>query len=266
MALKGLIFILIFKKGGRMESLKKVFAETRLDPKVELVEDNGKEKLYLYGSIVEEIPRDWWTDEPLEGDYITMDSVKDAFEKIKSDDVEIHINSKGGDVYASVAICNYIKDSNKNVTVVIDAIAASGASIIAMAGDNIKMYPNSLMMIHRASCYCYGNADGLRKIATDLEKFDKAVQASYMDHFKGEKEELAKLIYDETYLTAEECLTLGFADEIIEKAKEEVKEVKDEPDIKNSLLKKYKIEAKENKKVEIKNKSILNKFKKGDNK
>lgn len=248
-----------------MEDFRKTFASIDFKPKVELVEENGKEKLYLYGSIVEEVPTNWWTGEEIPGDYITMEMVKEAFNQIKGNDVEIHLNSKGGDVYASVAIGNYIKDSNKNVTIIIDAIAASGGSIIAMAADEIKMYPNSLMMIHRASVMTYGNCDGLRKIATDLEKFDKAVLASYSEHFKGEERELERLIKDETYLTAEECITLGFADAIIEKPKEEI--VQEEVSVKNSLLEKYKITNQDQKKLEVKNesKNLINRFKKGEN-
>ena len=243
-----------------MEDLKKVCAGINFSPKVELVEKDGKEKLYLYGSIVEEIPIDWWTGEEVEGDFITMDKVKEELGQVKGDEIEIHLNSKGGDVYAAVAIGNYIKDYGKKVTIIVDAIAASGGSIIAMAGDNIKMYPNSLMMIHRASAWTYGNCEELRKIADNLEKFDKAVLASYQGHFKGSEEELEKLIKDETYLTAEECKTLGFADEIIEKPIEEKTE---EVDIKNSLLEKYKITNQEKKKNKEKKNIILN-FKKGD--
>lgn len=260
MAIKGLFFVPILRKGGSMEDLKKVCAGINFSPKVELVEKDGKEKLYLYGSIVEKVPIDWWTGEEIEGDFITMDKVKDAFNQAKGEEIEIHLNSKGGDVYASVAIGNYIKDSDKKVTIIVDAIAASGGSIIAMSGDNIKMYPNSLMMIHRASAYTYGNCEELRKIADNLEKFDKAVLASYQGHFKGSEKELEKLIWDETYLTAEESVTLGFADEIIEKPIEEKTE---EVNIKNSLLEKYKITAQEKKKDEEK-KNLILKFKKGD--
>jgi len=141
------------------------------------------------------------------------------------------------------------------VTIVIDAIAASGASIIAMSGDVIKMYPNSMMMIHRASVGCFGNAEELIKIAANLEKFDETVQASYLEHFKGTKEELKNLVWNETYMTAEECVTLGFANEIIQKqfeAHEENNTPQNSEEVKVSLLEKYK-------KNEPKN--ILNKFK-----
>lgn len=247
-------FIFIAEKGGKtLKKLKELVNEIKFEPKVELVETEGKVKLYLYGSIVEKIPTDWWTGEEIEGDYITMESVKEAFNKIKGDEVEIHLNSKGGDVYTSVAIGNFIKDSSKKVTVVIDAIAASGASIIAMAGSSIKMYPNSMMMIHRASAGYYGNAEEFRKVADNLEKFDEVVQASYLEHFKGTKEELKALIWNETYMTAEECVILGLADELI--GKEQIQKNPEDNNatkVKNSLLEKYKGKKKKN---------ILNKFK-----
>ena len=234
--------------------------ETKFNPKVELVEDEDADKLYLYGSIVEEIPIDWWTGEEMEGDFITMDRIKEAFKESKNDNIEIHINSRGGEVYTSVAIGNFIKDSGKNVTAVIDAIAASGASIIAMAANKIKMYPNSMMMIHRASVSCYGNADDLRKFADNLEKFDETVQASYLDHFKGTKEELKDLIWNETYMTADECLTLGFCEEIIDQLKEE-STVENKANIKVNLLEKYKVANQKDKPI---NKNLLNNFRKED--
>lgn len=224
-----------------MDKLKVAAKAISFAPKCELVEKDGVTKLYLYGSIVEEIPTNWWTGELEEGDWITMDQVKEEFAKITGTEVEIHLNSRGGDVYTSVAISNYIKDSDKHVTMVIDAIAASGGSIIAMAGDKIKMYPNSLLMIHRASAYTYGNADDLRKVADSLEKFDAAVQASYTGHFKGTAQELKAMIYDETYLTAEECLTLGLCDEIIEAEADSSPSKGATSAVKNQLLEKYKI-------------------------
>jgi ATP-dependent protease ClpP protease subunit len=256
---KGSNALFIFRKKGeedKMEGtqLKALAAEIKFTPRCELVQGEGIPKLYLYGQIVEEIPRNWWTGEPESGDYITMEEVKKSFAEIKGDEVEIHINSRGGNVYTSVAISNYLKDSAKKITIIVDAIAASGGSIITMGGDKIKMYPNSLMMIHRASCAVYGNAEDLRKVADSLEKFDSAVHTSYLQHFKGTSEELKAMIYEETYLTAEECLTLGLCDEIIEKPIEAKEEVKNESAIeaKNSILEKYR-----NKETD---KAILSKF------
>lgn len=243
-----------------MENLKEIFNKTTFNPKVELIENKDVDKLYLYGTIVETIPKNFWTDEELDGDYITMNDIKEAFNKSTNKDIEIHLNSRGGEVYTSVAIGNFIKDSKKNVTVIVDAIAASGASIIAMSAQNIKMYPNSMMMIHRASVRCYGNADELRKFADNLEKFDETVQASYLNHFKGTKEELKSLIWNETYMTAEECLTLGFCEEIIENPQNKEEEVENYETVKINLLEKYKVKNQESDKKKENN--ILNKFRK----
>lgn len=253
-----------------MTNLEQKAKEIKFEPKVELIESNGIEKLYLYGSIVEDIPMDWWTGEEMKGDFITMNVVKEAFNQIKGNSVELHINSRGGDVYTSVAIGNFIKDSGKNVTVVIDSIAASGASIIAMSGNKIKMHQNSMMMIHRASVMTYGNAEELIKIAANLEKFDETVLNSYKGHFKGETEELKKLIWNETYLTANDCLTLGLCDEIITKTEKEeaTEKVENKEDFKLNLLAKYRNKdtlSVNNTDVKVseekENKNLLNKFK-----
>lgn len=205
--------------------LKAKAKQIAIRPRVELVSDGDGDVLYLYGEIVSETPTNWWGEE-VEGDYITFEKVKNAFAKSESDSIKIHVNSIGGDVYTSVAISNFLRDSDKKVTVIVDAIAASGASIIAMGADEVKMFPNAMMMIHRASAFAYGNADDLVKIATALEKFDESVMASYLARYKGEKEELEKLIHEETYLTADDCLSIGLCDEIIQSEKTETEEDK----------------------------------------
>lgn len=93
-------------------------------------------------------------------------------------------------------------------------MAASGASVIAMAADKIVMPKNTMMMIHKAWTYAAGNAEGLRKVADRLDKIDNAVTESYTSRFVGEKSELESLLAEETWLTAEECKTFGFCDEI----------------------------------------------------
>lgn len=87
----------------------------------------------------------------------------------------------GGDVFESIAISNLLKQSSKTIEIYVDALAGSGASIITMAGDKRIMYSNAMIMIHQASTCIYGNADQFRKTATDLDKIDSAVIASYKD-------------------------------------------------------------------------------------
>ncbi|WP_369404749.1 head maturation protease, ClpP-related [Piscibacillus salipiscarius] len=158
---------------------------------------------------------------------------------IEADDIHVHINSPGGDVFDSVAIHNQLKKHRANVTIHIDGLAASGASVIAMAGDHIEMPGNAMMMIHNAWTFAAGNAKKLRKIADDLSKIDAGpVKASYLNRFVGEEKELIKLLEEETFLTAEECLAFGFADEIVEDIELE-EETQEEESAKNQLLAKY---------------------------
>ena len=135
-----------------------------------------------------------------------------------------------------------LKQHKAEVIIHIDGWAASAASIIAMAGDRIIMPSNTMMMIHRASTYAYGNASDFEKAATDLRKIDTAVTATYEKRFVGERDELVKLLEDETFLTANEAVALGLADEAtdeIEIQDIEEDEEKDVEDFKENLVAKY---------------------------
>ncbi|WP_300760275.1 head maturation protease, ClpP-related [Janthinobacterium sp.] len=198
--------------------------KTRLEVKNEI--ENVTE-MYLYGSI---------TDYSFEGeDTITSKNVRETLTTISTDNINVHINSGGGDVFESIAIYNLLKNHKAKVTVYVDSLAASGASIICMAADKIIMPKNSMMMIHKAWTYTMGNADELRKTANEMDKIDNAVTESYVSKFVGTKEELVALLAKEEWLNAEECKTLGFCDEILN-----VEEKKQEEPIKNSILEKYK--------------------------
>lgn len=237
------------------EELKAFAKQIKIKPKVEMVANDESVDLYLYGDIVEEVPTDWYSGEPLEGEFIYPEKVRNVFDEIGEEKtVNLHLNSGGGDVYASVSISNFIRERKNPVNIYIDAIAASGASIIAMAADNLYMYPNSMMMIHRAAAMAYGNTDDFAKISADLKKFDEVVCASYLNRFKGTEEELTALIKEETYFTAKECLAVGLADEIVDNPYKEEKatvENKQTLDAKVSILQRFnkdslKVSAKEN--------------------
>lgn len=213
--------------------------------------------IYLYGRIVDEQPINWWTGEPEAGEFIYPEDVRNLVKEAGDKEINLHINSKGGSIYASVAINNFLKQCGNVVNVYIDGVAASGASIIAMAGSKIYMPINTTMMIHRASVGIYGNADELRKIAHTLDKFDETVLNSYKNRFIGTVEELKELISQETYLTAEECKVFGLCDEVLDELEEDL-EVKNHEDLKVSLFEKYKIDVKEETDVKT---SLFNKFK-----
>ncbi|HDX9528910.1 TPA: Clp protease ClpP [Bacillus thuringiensis] len=159
-------------------------------------------KLTVYGSI-----GGWFSENNAE-------AVRRKIQDVKAEKIHVHINSGGGSAFDGVAICNQLKQHDAEIIVHIDGWAASAASVIAMAGDKIIMPGNTMMMIHQASTFEYGNADLFEKTARDLRKIDSALAASYKKRFVGTDEELKQLLKDETWLTAEEAVALGLADEI----------------------------------------------------
>lgn len=142
-------------------------------------------------------------------------------ENSKAETIHVHINSGGGSAFDGIAICNILKSHKAKVIAHIDGWAASAASIIAMGADKVIMPSNTMMMIHQASTFEYGNADDFEKIARDLRKVDKAVTASYKHRFVGDEADLIKLLNEETWLTADEAVALGFADEIADEVEYE---------------------------------------------
>lgn len=183
---------------------------------IRIIEEKETATIYLYGQIRR---RNIWDDE-YDADFISADGVASALEQTKGKSLKVHINSLGGDVFESIAICNILKERKDNLEIFIDAVAGSGASIIAMAGKTVKMASNSMMMVHPASSYAAGNAKELRKIADDLEKIDISVMETYKPRFKGTEQDLKDIFEAETWLTASECLAFGFCDYIIDDGEE----------------------------------------------
>ena len=128
--------------------------------------------------------------------------------------LNIYINSPGGDVFEGNTIMNMLKRKKCTKNVYIDGLAASIASVIAMAGDKIIMPSNSMMMIHNAWTYTAGNSNELRKLADDLDKVNASIRQAYLDKAgdKLDEETLINLMDNETWLTAQECFDYGLCD------------------------------------------------------
>lgn len=169
--------------------------------------------LYLYSEI------DSWGDGEYAHSAKSFKNELDTLGDIKA--LNIYINSPGGDVFEGVSISNMLKRMNCVKNIYIDGLAASIASVIAMAGDKVIMPSNSMMMIHNAWTFTQGNSNDLRKLADDLDKMDVSIRQSYLEKSKGKisEEKLIELMNEETWLTAEECLEYGLCDEIIEAKK-----------------------------------------------
>jgi ATP-dependent Clp protease, protease subunit len=180
------------------------------------------------------------------------DTVRRKLQDVKAEKIHVHINSGGGSAFDGVAICNMLKQHDSEIIVHVDGWAASAASVIAMAGDKIIMPSNTMMMIHQASTFEYGNADNFEKTAKDLRKIDTALTASYKSRFVGTDEELKQLLKEGTWLTADEAVALGLADEVAEEIEiddtQEKEETTEVDNTKEQLVAKYAAVAKENKK------------------
>jgi len=134
---------------------------------------------------------------------------------IKEDEeIELEINSYGGDVFAGIDIMNTLRSHKGPVTVTVTGIAASAASIICMGADKIKMYSNTQLMLHNAWTVVAGNAKRLRKVADDLDSVGESVLASYTKRI--DEPTAKKLLEAETYLSAAKAVKLGLVDEIVD--------------------------------------------------
>ena len=164
--------------------------------------------LYIYGDITS---YEWD-----ESDVSAWGFKKELDELGEISELNVHINSYGGETFQGLAIYNLLKQHKAQINVYVDGIAASSASIIAMAGDKIYMPKTSLMMIHNCWKWAVGNSKELRKTADDMDKVAIAYKEAYLSKINITEDELDKLLDEETYLTADECIEMGFADEIVE--------------------------------------------------
>ncbi|ATO14678.1 hypothetical protein CO540_13270 [Micromonospora sp. WMMA2032] len=130
------------------------------------------------------------------------------------DEIRLHLNSPGGDVFEGVAIANVLRQHRANVTVLVDGLAASAASVIAMAGDEVVMGVGAQMMIHDAWGVCIGNAEDMTKMAQMLATTSDSIASTYAARTGGTTEQWRALMRDETWYTAEEAVAAGLADRV----------------------------------------------------
>lgn len=175
----------------------------------------GVLELYIYGDVeAETFNWEAWRYEPSEN---SAQHFREELAKYPdASEIRIYINSYGGSVFEGTAIYNQLKRHPAHKTVYVDGFACSIASVIAMAGDEVVMPRNTMMMIHNMwSCVC-GNAAELRKAADDLDIINDAGRQAYLSK-AGDKlteEKLAEMMDAETWLTAAQCVEYGLADRL----------------------------------------------------
>ena len=168
-------------------------------------EDSGERTLFLEGVIAEE---SWFEDD------VTPSAFKaDLF--AGSGPITLHINSPGGDCIAASQIYTMLMDYPYDVKVQIDGIAASAASVIAMAGTKVSMSPTSLMMIHNPLTFALGDSEEMRKAIQLLEEVKESIINAYEIKTGLSRTRLSHMMDAETWMNAQKALELGFCDEVL---------------------------------------------------
>ena len=195
-------------------------------------EDEGvpERTLFLSGQISDET---WY------GDEVTPQLFKDEL-NAGTGNITVWINSPGGDVFAAAQIYNMLRDYKGSVTVKIDGLAASAASVIAMAGDTVCVSPLAMMMIHNPATLAMGEAKDMQKAISMLNEVKESILNAYEAKTGLTRAKLSHMMDDETWFNAKKAVELGFADKILftsdgdekknrpEKPEEEEKEDKTE--------------------------------------
>jgi ATP-dependent Clp protease, protease subunit len=209
----------------------------------------------IYGDIGES----WWYESTSAKD------VEDALKGSNASQINIRLNSPGGDVFDGIAIYNQLKNHSAKVVIQVDGLAASAASLIAMAADELIMNTGSMLMIHEASTWTWGTKHDIRKTLNALEGIDKSIADIYMTRFKGERSEIETMITNETWFTASEAVELGLADTVNDST-DDVSDEIDAEEFKNNVLAKFRNKNQSSTSSSTSaNKSILNRFKRNSN-
>ncbi|WP_420239253.1 head maturation protease, ClpP-related [Telmatobacter bradus] len=167
------------------------------------VQGDGTLELLVY----EEIGENYWS-----GGGVTAKTVKQQIDQAGPHTaISVRINSPGGDAFEGIAIHNLLRAQGKPVNVCIDGIAASAASVIAMAGDTRVMGNSAMMMIHNAWSTCQGYADDMRKTADTLDRVSASVAQTYMDRAGLSEDKAHELMDAESWLSAKDCVDLNLA-------------------------------------------------------
>lgn len=162
-------------------------------------------ELILDGPIAEE---SWF------GDEITPKLFRNELFK-HHDEIVVRINSPGGDCIAASQIYTMLREYSSNVIVKIDGIAASAASVIAMAGDVVQMSPTALMMIHNPLTSVFGDKDVLKKAIEILDEVKESIINAYQTKTGIQRAKISRLMDEETWMNAGKAIELGFADTVI---------------------------------------------------
>jgi ATP-dependent protease ClpP protease subunit len=161
-------------------------------------------------SVYDVIGYDYWS-----GDGVTAKRIAGALRSMGAGPVTVNVNSPGGDMFEGLAIYNLLREHDGEVTVKVIGLAASAASIIAMAGDKVQIARAGFLMIHNAWVMAVGNRNDLTEVADTLKPFDDAMASIYAARTGKDRASMAKLMDAETWIGGETAIESGFADELL---------------------------------------------------
>ena len=177
----------------------------------------------MYGEVMETRPINFWTGEPATGNFILLDEFLNDLKSLEGkSSITVHINSVGGSFFAGLAIYNRLRAlgaMGTSITTINDSLAASAGSIIFMAGDKgkLKVHAGSTLMVHGVMGFLYGyyNVADLKDTINTLKAHDKTLVAAYREATGLAEETIRAAISKDTYMTGQEAVDAGWADEVI---------------------------------------------------
>ena len=197
-----------------MNPLFRLLAENRATPgrrfEVRAAAGADEAEVFLYDAIVSD---------GLEAEFfggVAPEPFVKALRAITARTINLRINSPGGSVFAARAIEQALRDHPARIVAHIDGLAASAATFVAMAADEVVMGKGALFMVHKAWTMAFGNADDLMDTAALLDKIDGTLVQTYADRTKKPAEQVSAWMAAETWFTAQEAVDAGFADRIAE--------------------------------------------------
>lgn len=173
--------------------------------------------IYIYDAIVaDDISAEWWGG-------VSAQSLVPQIRAIGGGTIRMRINSPGGDVFAAQAIAQALKDTSAHVIASVDGYAASAATVLSMAADEVEISDGGFYMIHNAWSFAMGNAKAMTSMAVLLNKVDGSIAGQYAAKSGKSAEEMKALMDEETWFTAQEAVEIGLIDRIAQPAKQEAK-------------------------------------------
>lgn len=179
----------------------------RWKPEIQAADSDDESTINIYDIVGE----DWWT-----GQGMTAKVVSSVLRKNKGKAITVNINSPGGDFFEGLAIYNLLKEHDGEINVRIVGMAASAASLIAMAGDTIKIAEAGFIMIHNVWTVCVGNKDDMRECMDTLTKFDESCLVIYGKKTGMDDEEIESMMAAETWIGGAEAVEKGFATQFLD--------------------------------------------------